>query len=88
MKNDASLLNNRITMLQNEENKLLRKIQNTRKRADEIMMLKERNDKKFEQRILQKENEERRLDQERQKMTAVKNLRKKAKEQRQKEILN
>jgi len=39
----------------------LKKIQNTRKRAEEIMKLKERNEKKFELRMKQKEDEEKQL---------------------------
>ena len=51
MRQDATLLSNRIAMLQTEENKLLKKIQNTRKRAEEIMELKKRNEERFEQRL-------------------------------------
>ena len=38
--NDAMLLANRITMLQNEEMKIMKKIENTRKRAEQILEIK------------------------------------------------
>lgn len=37
---DAILLANRISMLQNEENKIIKKIENTRKRAQQIVDIK------------------------------------------------
>ena len=74
-------------MLQNEENKLMKKIQDTRKRADEIMKLKERNDKKFQERIMQKDEEEKRIEDDRDRQMAVRKLRQKAKVQREREII-
>jgi hypothetical protein len=47
MDRDATALANRISMLQNEERKLMKKIDDTRKRADEITTLKQRNDEKY-----------------------------------------
>ena len=38
-------------MLKNEEAKAMKKIQETRRKAEEIMRLREENDRKFEQKI-------------------------------------
>ena len=46
---DANMLANRISMLQQEEEKIMKKINQTRKRADEIMKAKQRNDEMFKQ---------------------------------------
>lgn len=52
---DAEMLANRISMLQQEEEKIMRKIQQTRKRAEEILRAKQRNDELFEKRMREKE---------------------------------
>ena len=62
MKNDATLLSNRIQMLQAEENKLMKKIQNTWKRADEILEIKWRNEQKFERKVQTKQLEEQKVE--------------------------
>ena len=51
METDTKLLDNRIKMLEKEEEKLLKKIDTTRKRATEITELKRRNDKEFQMKI-------------------------------------
>merc|ERR1719199_1759777 len=44
---DAQLLANRIALLKQEEEKAWRKIEETRKRANEIFTLRDQNEKKF-----------------------------------------
>ena len=44
---DATMLANRISMLQHEEKKLMKKIEDTRKRANQIMELKKQNEERF-----------------------------------------
>ena len=41
------LLRNRVRMLQMEEEKAMKKINDTKKKTEEIMELKKRNDEKF-----------------------------------------
>lgn len=53
---DANMLANRISMLQQEEEKIMKKINQTRKRAEEIMKAKERNDEMFNKRMRDREN--------------------------------
>lgn len=48
MEDDTKLLENRIKMLQKEEEKLLGKIENTRKRVQEINEIREKNDHQFQ----------------------------------------
>jgi hypothetical protein len=48
---DVELLHNRIKMLQMEEVKAMKKIEETRKKAEKIMELRRENDKKYEQKI-------------------------------------
>ncbi len=43
MEDDAKLLANRIALLESEEKRALKKIQETKKKAEEIMSLKQRN---------------------------------------------
>jgi hypothetical protein len=52
---DANMLANRISMLQQEEAKIMKKINQTRKRADEIMKTKQRNDEMFAKRMRDRE---------------------------------
>jgi hypothetical protein len=44
---DVELLRNRVKMLQTEENRALRKIQDTKNKAKQILELKNANDYKF-----------------------------------------
>jgi len=44
---DATLLANRISMLQNEENRIMKKIENTRKRAEQILEIKKHNEERY-----------------------------------------
>ena len=44
MDRDATLLANRISMLENEENRIMKKIENTRKRAEQILEIKKNNE--------------------------------------------
>jgi hypothetical protein len=62
---DATALANRISMLSQEENKLLRKIDETRKRADQILALKEINEEKYQSRVDVKKKEGEDVDKER-----------------------
>lgn len=55
IQNDATMLANRISMLQQEEAKILKKINQTRKRADEINKIKQRNDEIFETKMRERE---------------------------------
>jgi len=64
---DATMLANRISMLQAEEAKILKKINLTRKRADEIMKVKQRNDEIFNTRMKEKEEKMRIEEESRQK---------------------
>lgn len=47
MDKDALTLANRISMLENEERKVLKKIDETRKRAEQIFNIKQINDLKY-----------------------------------------
>lgn len=51
METDTKLLDNRIKMLEKEEEKLLKKIDTTRQRATEITELKRKNDEEFQNKI-------------------------------------
>lgn len=53
-------------MLAAEENKLMKKIQNTRKWAEEILEIKKRNEQKFEKKIHDKQLEESKVERARQ----------------------
>lgn len=64
---DAKMLANRISMLQMEEDKIMKKINQTRKRAKDIMKAKKRNDQMFEQRMIEREERLRKEDEDRQK---------------------
>ena len=48
---DVDLLHNRIRMLQMEEFKAMKKIEETRKKAEKIMELRRENDRKYEERM-------------------------------------
>ena len=52
MEKDEKLLENRLKMLQSEEDKLLKKIELTRKQADKIMTIKQQNEEEHKQKIL------------------------------------
>ena len=52
MEKDEKLLENRLKMLQSEEDKLLKKIDLTRKQADKIMTIKQQNEEEHKQKIL------------------------------------
>lgn len=58
---DVDLLHNRIKMLRLEEERAMKKIQETRKKANQIMELKKQNDMKYEQKLKQKERQHKRL---------------------------
>ena len=58
---DVELLHNRIKMLQMEEQKAMKKIQETRQKAERIMELRKENDRKYEQKIRQQMKEQRQL---------------------------
>ena len=47
MAKDVELLRNRVRMLQMEEEKAMKKINDTKKKTEDIMELKNRNDEKF-----------------------------------------
>ena len=51
MDRDSNMLANRIAMLRNEEERLMKKINNTRKRADEIQTVRQRSEEKYNARI-------------------------------------
>ena len=51
METDTTLLENRIKMLEKEEMKLLRKINDTKGRADQILELTTKNEEKFQQKL-------------------------------------
>jgi len=53
MEKDERMLENRIKMLQHEEQKLLRKIEMTRKQAEKLMAVKQRNDEEQRQKMEQ-----------------------------------
>jgi len=44
---DSILIANRISMLQNEESKIMKKIENTRKRAEQILEIKKANENRY-----------------------------------------
>lgn len=48
---DAQLLANRIALLKQEEQKTRKKIEETRKRAGEVMKLKQRNNEKVQEKM-------------------------------------
>ena len=47
MDRDANLLANRIAMLESEEYKIMKKIENTRKRAEQILEIKKNNEERY-----------------------------------------
>ena len=47
MDQDANLLANRIAMLESEEYKIMKKIANTRKRAEQILEIKKNNEERY-----------------------------------------
>ena len=51
---DVLLLHNRIKMLQLEENRALKKIEETRKKAKQIQQLRAENDRKFQLKVKEK----------------------------------
>lgn len=55
-------------MLRKEEERLLKKIQGTRDKADKIIEIKQRNENKFNNKIEQEELEKLRVEQEREKL--------------------
>lgn len=55
------MLHNRIRMLRMEEEKAMKKIQETRKKAQQIMDLKRMNDQKYEQKLKEKAREDKKL---------------------------
>lgn len=61
------MLANRISMLQLEEAKILKKINQTRKRAEEILKIKQRNEEMFQNKLKEKEEKMRIEDENRQK---------------------
>jgi hypothetical protein len=48
---DTLMLNNRIALLKNEEDRIFRKMEAARKRAGEIVKIKQNNEEKFERRV-------------------------------------
>jgi hypothetical protein len=85
---DASMLANRISMLQFEEDKILKKIQQTRKRAEEIMLAKQRNDDMFDKRMRDKEMKMQQEEENRQKYFNDRAHRSIIKKENKKAILN
>lgn len=61
MQQDVAMLHNRIRMLRMEEEKAMKKIQETRKKAQQIMDLKRMNDQKYEQKLKEKAREDKKL---------------------------
>jgi hypothetical protein len=47
MDRDANLLANRIAMLETEEYRIMKKIDNTRKRAEQIIEIKKTNEERY-----------------------------------------
>ena len=47
MDRDANLLANRIAMLETEEFRIMKKIDNTRKRAEQILEIKKNNEERY-----------------------------------------
>lgn len=80
LENDRTLLSNRIYMLRKEEDRLMKKIKDTREKANTILEVKQRNEMKFQERQEQEELEKLRVEQERERL-------KKEKEQRRQEII-
>lgn len=58
---DVDLLHNRIKMLRLEEERAMKKIQETRNKADQIMELKKENDGKYEQKLKDQQKMNKRL---------------------------
>ena len=56
--NDKILLSNRIIMLRKEEEKLMKKIKNTKEKATKILEIKQRNEDKFQERLEKQRMEE------------------------------
>jgi len=70
--NDVTLLRNRLCRLQLEERKALKKIEETRRRADQIIQLKTRNEQNALRKQLEKEYEDRHLERARQRLQTSK----------------
>eukprot|EP00347_Sterkiella_histriomuscorum_P010932 403374380 len=63
MEKDEKLLENRIKMLENEESKLLKKIDQTRKQADKILQIKQQNEEQHRQKIQMQMQQDQNIDQ-------------------------
>ena len=55
---DTTLLNNRIAMLENEQTRMLKKIENTRRKAEKIVEVKKNNDLRAQRLAEEKEKQE------------------------------
>ena len=84
LENDKILLSNRIVMLQKEEERLFKKIQGTKEKADKIIEIKQRNHQKFQQKMEFEELEKLRVDQERERHREERERRKRDFEMQQK----
>ena len=73
IKNDKTMLSNRIVMLRKEEEKLMNKIKNTRERAMKILEVQQRNDIKFKEKLIKEHHEEKKKIAKREKIKKMKN---------------
>ena len=76
MERDAQLLANRIALLKQEEMRTWKKIEETKKRATEVIMLKQKNQEKMQAKWQVKTMEEQRIAENRQKVYEEKARRK------------
>ncbi len=58
---DAVLLANRISMLQIEESKIMKKIENTRKRAEQILEIKKQNEERYHTLMVSEQEKEQQI---------------------------
>jgi len=70
--NDVTLLRNRLERLAQEERKALKKIEETRRRAEQIIQLKARNERSHLRKQLEAEYEERQMERARERLQASK----------------
>lgn len=84
LESDKALLSNRIIMLRKEEERLFKKIQGTKEKADKILEIKQRNQEKFQRKLEFEELERLRIDKEREKYKEERERRKREFEMNQK----
>eukprot|EP00347_Sterkiella_histriomuscorum_P005095 403357915 len=85
---EEKLITNRVMMLQNEEKKLMKKIQDTRQRAEKMLEIKQQNEQEYIERMQQKLQREQEIEVEREKFNQLKNQSQQVKHLRTQSLFN